>query len=333
MYLLTSAQSIRLLCETRESVDEPFMYFFAEPVSEEEIQAIQDQATLETRETEALLAEQSPRSGSDARQATKLNSGVQWSADVEDCNVLDDTRDNDGQTVAEASAEHEPELSSLIEPGSVSLKVNDFEGLPDAESALEDQEADSLVNVQPPDTDLIESLEGAADASLRVRSEEDVADRSADEEAEVDEADESENDPTTKTTGATESTSASGANEKSTESPAPQKDLLAFRVRVRHKIGSEVVKRPHRLDSKSAPWQLRYHIEEYTKERQKWEKYRACQVRRKKILGRDREFAGNYIKQLEELSRKGKQRRTHEAQRQVDSKAVVVGVPSQPSSR
>jgi hypothetical protein len=323
MYPLTSAQSIRLLCETRESVDEPFMYFFAEPVSEEDIQAIQDQASVETRETETLLTEQS-RPNSDARQATKLNSGAQRSADVEEDIVLDDTRDNDEQTIAGASAEHDPGLSSFIEQDSVSLKADDFDGPPDSESALEDQDADSLVNMQPPDTDHIESLEGAADASLRVKSEE---------EAEVDEVDESESDPTTKTTGATESASASGANDQSTESPAPQKDLLAFRVRVRHKIGSEVVRRPHRLDSKSAPWQLQYRIEEYLKEIPKWEKYRACQLRRKKILGRDREFAGHYIKQLEELSRKGKQRRTHEAQRQVDSEAVVVGVPSQPSSR
>lgn len=95
--------------------------------------------------------------------------------------------------------------------------------------------------------------------------------------------------------------------------------LLGFVVRTRNVVSGRVVPRPVDF-AKSTNWHLLYSIEEIANP---GPKYRACKERRTKVYKRASDFAGDYVRELETLSRKGKQRRSKDDAERANQETVV----------
>ena len=285
------------------------MYFFAEPLPEQSIERTEDQDARGQMQLDASLTETPPvEAGSEDVNADRSN-GVENGNYLEQHPVLDDVQEAiepelDSDWTLAISDTQDPVVSPTIEV------PNEEDGVDEEVGALSSRPSDSRSL-----SENISTLESAADASIQEYPDDIDSDRSIAEENAAGALGESDAAATT------------ASEQKSTQSG----ELLAFVVRVRNFIGEEKdgttrrVTRPTNFTSADGHWQMDHSIEEITNPHKKWELYEACKRRRKGVMNRDSDFANSYIRQLRDLSRKGKQRRMAKvAEEQKSLKQAVV---------
>ncbi|KAK4981968.1 hypothetical protein LTR66_009567 [Elasticomyces elasticus] len=281
------AQSIRFHFETRPSQTQPFMYIYAEPMTEEEINAIQTRNTKEVEEYERSLLGANPSSEADssARAAELANKQTTEDADKEGSNAQaaqSDSRANrDDETVAAAPDDDESPNESAV---FVSL------------SPLNEQDSDITNHMSatngPDDTTEAESSSpsglDAIDSGQEPATADDVesaisVEKDAEEDVNPDSAQEQPQDP-----------SDEDIEYSSTDSPADttfinsmqaadtnQRPVLGMVLKVQSRVNGSSVARPAPLRPEDK-WSIDYEFKEI-KPGRVWPMYAECMARRRKL--------------------------------------------------
>ena len=113
------------------------------------------------------------------------------------------------------------------------------------------------------------------------------------------------------------------------DSASPPKSILAMTLTLRNKVNNAFVLRPENLTASDA-WSIEYSVTEVPDESRAWALYEACQARRKKKLdapmpAEDEEKVSYYIKNLRNLSEKGRKWRREQEQRDKEGHVQVLG--------
>ena len=335
--------SIRLHFETRPA-STPFMYIFAEPVEEEEVEKIQatNKAKIEDFERRVL--------GLISEDASEEQRQAEWDnlrAEVEQSMQ----RDELGPEASGAEDEHPEAGSEELESDTdgeadelLSLTSLDDEARnseEDEDDTIMDEEATCEDNPQGlkdiyEDDDLKEDQNGldesrdelkSRDASKNNEDEAAAGNGESSELAEhrtkllpVEDANLEENGDLMPGTAAERDNGDIDASTPATETEAldvnigttSPKDVFAMTLTIRNKVNGEYVERPERID-KNADWTVEYALAEIdTGSTRKL--YAACKERRKQALGLVKNKSQNaknnlYIANIKKLARRGRQRR------------------------
>jgi hypothetical protein len=355
-------QSLRLFFETRDT-SIPFMYIFAEPVTEDEIQEIQDSKKAEIEDYERTelgiqreLTPEDIENEQDEAEWEELQAKVEDSMDNDELETLDEAENSDG--VNENSA-----VIHLDRPDSLSIdeaSLLSAENLFAPDSEMEHANEDSVefwgnIEKQP---ERYEASDAAADelelqdtSYSRVEGREDhVTSNNLDglqdhrtEEPRVDtlalhnearEINEETNEAVTDL-NRDENFVAEAARIADTDHDSKHEghsrksniDLLAMTLTIRNKVNGAYVVRPEKI-CPNDHWSVEYALAEVPKLEQSQTLYQKTQRRRALILKRDKKdaksnFHQSYARKLTALSSQG--RKWREEQNEIDrAKPVTV---------
>ncbi|KAI9677654.1 MAG: hypothetical protein M1817_006609 [Caeruleum heppii] len=330
-------QSLRIHFETRETTT-PFMYIFAEPMTDDQITEIQetnkDSIEAFERETLGLHHEETSDASSDGPDpsqspSAETSSSEQWSeiqAQVEDALKSDEHPADDRRS---KGADSDEAKMDRIEHEVLAQHLNDV-ALTSQETQVPDEDAASTDNPSTSGGKADQVADGEDDpssASLRTGAEPREA-------MEVDShQDESSDDDRTKGDAERHGDKVwlDGVDEEQERLVADDKrDLLGMTLTVRNKVNSKYVTRPVKL-SEQERWSVEYSLSEITSPVRAWSLYGACQTRRRKALGTDVEedsdaAASFYVRRLREMSEKGREwRREQDAMMAKEGRVVMGG--------
>ncbi|KAI9822279.1 MAG: hypothetical protein M1832_003102 [Thelocarpon impressellum] len=338
-------KSLRIHFETRDTKT-PFMYVFAEPVTEEEVEEVQNgnKAKIEQFEREVLGLD-GPEGDADESPGGRESEG-EW-GDIQAKVEQEMTHDED------SLAPDAPEPGSAV---TTSETDNPHDG-----AEAEHTEADDVADEE------VEAAQDVEESSIAVHDEssaiEDEGRPEPDEHVERAELDEDEGRPKpSEDKGTPEPSEDKGTPEPSEDKGTPEPDkeaesvedtsddadehfldevdkeqqglvpqsqergLLAMTLAIRNKVNGEYVTRPERL-AESDRWAVEYSLSEIKSVSRSWSLYGACQMRRRKALDQEEEdeadvAANYYIRRLHEISRQG--RRWRQEQDEVEARGPKV---------
>ncbi|KAL8987463.1 MAG: hypothetical protein Q9177_003330 [Variospora cf. flavescens] len=333
--------SLRLHFETRKT-QTPFMYIFAEPVTEEQIEAIQTAKNADIQKFEDEIYGKKSDSNDDEetdQSWDSLEANVQnaMDEDLRDPNHEDGRQDRDTKL---ANAEHGDWENNLsvndhdtigeyankesinIENGKEASDGLESEGPDEQETAMEEEEEDD--DGEEEDAEIEEEDEADQDDERQVLDGENNADQvtegidsldkdmesshgtSEDHEGGEVGTDTNEQEPLQEDNSA----AASASSSKNTDSQSGGHEVLALTLTVRNQVNGSNVQRPVNLQAKDR-WTVEYSLDEVSTPERAWSLYQACQVRRKKKLDDDKARSENddnvdgYIRRLRQMSRNG----------------------------
>ncbi|KAL8908225.1 MAG: hypothetical protein Q9207_000946 [Kuettlingeria erythrocarpa] len=352
--------SLRLHFETRKAQTN-FMYIFAEPVTEEQIEAIQTAKNAEIQRFEDELY--GGKLDSDENDAV----GQSWEnleANVQNA-MDDDIRDPHHDEESQDWIPNETDSEQQNLKGDSSAVTHDIANRSEnARSAINgnnESEDRSLVN----DKEVEDSgEEETAIEDSEVESEEDSArsDEAKDDEsertglhhgsgqnAEHPALDESTNvhemaelDSLADDTASPETTPGNHAEsqrridiselEPPGEKPSSRvggQEVLALTLTIRNMINGNNVLRPNALKP-NQQWSIEYSLDEVPNAERAWSLYQACQLRRRKRLENDEERSENdqvdgYIQRLRQMSRKGAKWRKEQDEQEKELPLKILG--------
>lgn len=306
------------------------MYVFAEPVTEEQITAIQTAKNAEIQKFEEDIYG-NKKGGNDGKGEDQSWENLE--ADVQSA-MDDDIRDPHHE-------EGRQDLSSeLISRGQGDLKDDGSADRHDATGENEHEESTFRGNnedtdVRPVEDEEIDDGDSERTAMEDLRDDGEDGDEAEDDEAEVDEADQREEhgalagedsnsheteerrslednkssevtlegrdassdingpEPLSSDVSSTlvDATTSQSIPEK-TSSDSDGKEVLALTLTIRNKINGSNVLRPTDLKP-NEQWAIEYSLDEVPNAERAWSLYQACQVRRKKKLDEDKERSEN----------------------------------------
>ena len=316
------SQSLRIHFETREAAT-PFMYVFAEPVSEEQVTQIQNRNTEKIEEFEnRILGLHQSKENSDEGFTDKTDRS-EW--DDLRANV-EDAMDQDELNLDEAPAMTDAEAGDLVastdkdEHSQASTPA--IIGKSNASPEKDLDATDSLTEVsirdepQPPTKDLAEHGQSsdesdASDAVQGSASFQPEPGNSADDAASTKQG--LASDPNKDEDFEIEAdTSFLEDMDQSLPSPLDEdgKEVLAMTLTLRNKVNGAFVLRPDALKPDDE-WSIEYSLVEVPDPRRAWSLYEACQARRRKKLEapmpqEDADKVNYYVRNLRELSQRGR---------------------------
>lgn len=327
--LLTILQSLRLHFETRET-QTPNMYIIAEPVTEEEIEAIQKK---NVRDTDEFLKSLEQKRDSVKRKA-EFKGIVEKFGEFEEPEVEVEAEKEESEGEASAMTE---DVEGVTEEDDVTLVVDYEEGQQGLESSLEtlSDDDENGEGVEPISSAIVIDETGSDNQGIDEETaqddddeddedddeeEEEEEDREKededeeeddDKEDEIEEEDETEeieeieeedtsnpiSNPTTKAT-------------KKADTPEHERDLLAMTLTSYNFVNGNPVLRPTHLKP-SDKWTIQYTIAESKSQERAWSTYNAVKKRRKKAvdykyLAEDSDEVSQYVKYLRTLSKAGR---------------------------
>ncbi|KAF2457038.1 mitochondrial protein Pet127-domain-containing protein [Lineolata rhizophorae] len=305
--------TIRFHFETREG-DAPFMYVFAEPMSDERAAAIQNSNKEKVKAMERAMlgldTESESVLDSEAREEWRdLNERVQ-----EELNV-DEQNDEDAAAAAAAEGDEEED-----EDEDESEALDDDE---DKEENEDVEEANEQGDEGEEDEELDQADEEDEGSSISEESEaEDIGEEVTDSENERGIADETEASSEASEYGTESNANGMGPDiaAENTEREQTDRDLLVMILTVRNKVNNEYVTRPNNL-SASDFWELEYSIQEVTDPDRAWALYNRTRERRRKrhesIEDKTNLTKIDYFRRiLWEFSQSGREWRKEEDERQ-----------------
>lgn len=303
--------SLRLHFETRKAQTN-FMYIFAEPVTEEQITAIQ---TARDAEVKALEEELYGNDG-DGNESGEDQGWENLQANVQESmeeDIRDPNHEDGNQDLNHVAIGLGPTTERTIPPGAalseetatsgeISAVEEVAKGEEGGESMIMSTETgiDEKANTRSTDSDLLE----VSDAISRRPLEE-----PADDSQQGDQTDEEQ-----PTTGVAYLTADEAPLDQSTAENAQiiasGKEVLAFTLAIRNQVNGKYVLRPEDLGPLDK-WSIEYSLDEVPNAERARSLYQACQTRRKKkhdgYLGvkEDDEQVIGYIRKLRQMSRAG----------------------------
>lgn len=304
------SQSLRIHFETREAAT-PFMYVFAEPVSEEQVTQIQNRNSEKIEEFENRIL---------GLHQTKENSDED-STDKTDRSEWDDLRANveDAMDQDELNLDEAPALIDT-KGEDRAINVNGTEHSQASKSSTSDESNDTEVSIQDesqPTTEDSAEQSQSSDESNPSDAVQESASNQPDPENSADDAASTQqglaSDPNKDEDFETEAdTSFLEDMDQSFPSPLDEdgKEVLAMTLTLRNKVNGAFVLRPDALKSDDE-WSIEYSLVEVPDPRRAWSLYEACQARRQKKLEapmpqEDADKVNYYIKNLRELSQRGR---------------------------
>ncbi|KAL8922604.1 MAG: hypothetical protein Q9208_005108 [Pyrenodesmia sp. 3 TL-2023] len=356
--------SLRLHFETRKARTN-FMYIFAEPVTEEQIEAIQTAKNAEIQKFEDELyggRKDSDEDDGDSQSWENLEANVQnaMDDDIRDPHH-DEGRQDRSLTVADSEQDD--------------LKCDDSASTHDIGDEGENGESMIIGNNEDADEGLNQDKEIGEDdvpeiaiEDPEVESEDDEANDDESEKTELDGGpgqdaqhpalDGSSNVHETGgpdfLTGDTESSEDTPGNHTESQSrietselePLSEKsnsqvggqEVLALTLTIRNKIDGRDVLRPNALRP-NQQWSIEYSLDEVPNTERAWSLYQACQLRRKKKLDNDKERSENdeevdgYIQRLRQMSRKGAKWRKQQDEQEKELPLKILGADVQAQER
>lgn len=355
-------QSLRLFFETRET-SAPFMYIFAEPVTEDDIQRIQNSKKAEIEEYERTVLgrymEKTPEEVKDEQRQSdweELQAKVEESMDDDEIESLDEDDNlnevNEHSTGGESSGhnglpihEIQPDSTSLSDEGLIGLKSEmeetckegaDFEGIFGEHimhhKVIEDGEKEqNLEQALRLDGEGEEGQEATGKVAMieeisTGEAHQDVQD-AREQTGRARDAHEDTNQVMDQPTAENLVTEAPVDSQSEFEdtSESSKSDLLAMTLTIRNKVNGEYVVRPENLGSKDR-WTVEYALAEVPDQDQARTLYEKTQRRRAVTLKRDK----NYVKSsfTRAYARKIQQislrgRKWREEQNEIDRKVPV----------
>ncbi|MCJ1312029.1 hypothetical protein MMC25_005703 [Agyrium rufum] len=357
-------QSIRIHLETRDA-QAHFMYVFAEPISEDDMIAIQSRNEAKMAEVEKSLRKDAEKAKPDEGKE------VQWSdiqADVQDAMDQDELGD------LEFSEPHIPPVSVVESVAQESVPEERMLEEAKADEARSEEampEEVSTVISSPPDSSKGENVDIDSELELAVSSPPvvvsallndplietvDAGGKSAEEQA--------------KSTSSTITSDNSSVSDESvlssadtndteiTEDDQPDADkvfldevdqeltqsessthspILGMTLTIRNKVNGKYCLRPEGSFSSSDTWAVEYSLDEIVSQERARSLYEACQGRRKKALDFEEKDRGDapdyYIRQMRELSAMGKEWRGNQAEKEKGKQVVWYDTSSGSDSR
>ena len=306
-------QSLRIFFETRESTP-PFMYIFAEPVTDDEIDQIQNSKKAEIEEYERKVLrihqEKTPEEIENERGKTeweKLQAKVEDSMDEDELEVLDDrelilnTEGDEERTYSDESIfqslkqDQRAVQENILALEDVDRELNDLETRNELMVPVK-QDLTQDTSESPDERSTI-SGNGSEPADVR----EDLIDGP--------EAAQTEHLP-----------KPAGEKEQSGHQSKKEGQLLAMTLTIRNKVNGAYVERPEKL-SPNDRWSVEYALAEVPKQDQSRSLYEKTQRRRARALQVDKDensskFQQAYAKKLRNLSMQG--RKWREEQNELD---------------
>ncbi|KAI4116332.1 MAG: hypothetical protein LQ345_003229 [Seirophora villosa] len=314
--------SLRLHFETRKART-PFMYIFAEPVTEEQIEAIQTakNAEIQKFEDEICGNQRGRKDGEETGESwDSLEANVQdaMDEDIRDPNHEDGMQDLDpkladserrasgGEASVKdhsATGEDANEESIVIENGEEASDGFENEGLNKQESAVEEGEDDG----DGGDAEIEEEDEPNQDDEHQMLNREKIADQgrqgsdslskdmessgasSNHPEGSKVEPDSREQEPVHDNGSAAGAAAVDAASQpaRDTGSQSSGPQVLALTLTVRNLVNGSSVLRPVHLQPDDQ-WTVEYSLDEVPTAERAWSLYQACQVRREKKLDEDK---------------------------------------------
>ncbi|KAL8823863.1 MAG: hypothetical protein Q9191_005488 [Dirinaria sp. TL-2023a] len=375
-------QSLRIHFETREA-QTPFMYIFAEPMTEDQINELQSSSDAKVEEFERNILGLCNDNGGVEESDGDDGKWADMQASVEKQMEKDETSVDASEVEEEHLGQIGHEAGSSLYPSQPSdddyilaeTDPQDFdEGLVAASRSdrdiqhaeenedslgfdIEDQDAlfQEVQNVTASDETAFQEHEESSDAERSENDTETLGEATTDEQwasiqdsSELETGAEDENQPSN-----TDSTTLTAATEQpptcteedenfTTQADAPfldtvaqdlpppsePKDLLAMTLTIRNKVNDKFVLRPQDLTSQDR-WTVEYALADVQSPEKAWTLYRASQARRRKQLEAEDEDEGKaadwYIRNLRELSRKGKEWRRRQDEIDKARPKVVLG--------
>jgi hypothetical protein len=272
-------QSLRLFFETRDA-NPPFMYIFAEPVTEDEIDQIQNSNKAEIEEYErSVLGIQPQRTAEEIREEERrmewerLQAHVEESMDDDELDVSANGQSIDGhKSSAEARGSSQPQLlnSNPESARAAEISSSDDAAISTHNVATQGDEAESAASSE-------RTKDGGETAASATQPEADVA-----------------------------KSETKGERQESKSTP-----LLAMTLTIRNKVNGSYVNRPNKL-SPSDRWSVEYALAEVLDTEQAHSLYKKTQLRRARALKVDRDestskFQQAYAQKLQRLSLRGRQ--------------------------
>ncbi len=317
------------------------MYIFAEPVTEEQIQAIQTAKNAEIQRFEDELYGSkldSDEADGDGQSWENLEANVQNAMDddirdphhdEESQDWIPNETDSEQQNLMDNSSAVTHEIANGSENARSAVngknegadrslvKNKEVEDTGEEETAIEDREVES-------EEDEARTDEAKDDESERTGldhgSGQDTEHPALDESTNVHETGELESlagdtEPPETTPGdhAESQTRISNSElEPAGEKPSSRigsQEVLALTLTIRNMVNGNQVLRPSSLKP-NQQWSIEYSLDEVPNAERAWSLYQACQLRRKKKLENDKEGRENdevdgYIQRLRQMSRKG----------------------------
>ncbi|KAJ9662984.1 hypothetical protein H2201_005862 [Coniosporium apollinis] len=334
--------SIRLHFETRDATV-PFMYIFAEPVSEAEAQRIQNTNKAESeayeramlgldRGTKATADSKSKKDWEDikAQVETEMDADeVAGSVDPEASAVDADDDEADAEDREDREDDDEDEENEEDEEDEDEENEEDEEGEEEDEDES-DEEGEDSDSLNGDETTEAQEDESATSASENAEAESDKPTDSSDSAPSAPEADTSGFSPWP------DRAKYPSRPFTPTYVPTPGEDLnphlmplLAMSLTVRNKVNNQYVNRPSDLTA-TDEWDIEYSLSEIEDASRAWTVYEACKQRRAKQFVREeaerKPSMDFYREQLRELSRRGRRWR-REQDALDDERGVVVYRP------
>ena len=278
---MLTGKSLRIHFEAREGAS-TYMYIFAEPVTEEQAEAIQATNAAKVREFEqALLGhlpDEPPSPGQEERcnDWAKIEASVKEAMHTDELSVIDGLSGNDISSQSMDSSDNKIPHSA-VEDNEVVEHSNDAHNSPAASDS----------NAQIENTDNVHVLSTSGDGVLTKGNTQ-----------EPDKAD-------------TEDFNVSADAEflDSTDkliSAMSEVQVCAWTLSIRNKVNGVFIDRPDRLTS-SDKWEVDYSLTEVTDPQRARILYQACQIRRQQQVEKDDGYKqqSKFFNMLRELSRLG----------------------------
>lgn len=265
-------QSLRVHFETRESSQTPFMYIFAEPVTEEEIDRIQNTGREAIDKFEQKILGLPARAELSSTEEEKKAEWELLRAKVEECIERDELDAEAGRKVAGTAleeSEHWDDLTPEETEKCIDLlsTMSREEVLADVEEQIDTEASDlSLDNG-------FESREESSDLAVVEDNETTLGDFENQEILEEQIMKELTEDTALVTTSKTDNI------DQPVESGKP---LLGMTLTIRNKIDGQYAERPTDL-SNDQKWVVEYAIDEIPNQDRAWRLYKACQLRRETV--------------------------------------------------
>jgi hypothetical protein len=327
-------QSLRLFFETRETAT-PFMYIFAEPITEEDIQQIQDtkKAEIEEYERKVLGISQEPtreevKDEEEKSDWEELQAKVEESMDDDELESLDEDESpnevTDHVTVDDSDGYNGLSIHETRPDTSVGIRDECLIGLrSEMEEVHEDgAEIERDLSVYTQNDEIIEDgtneqkrhEQSRIDAEGEEGSEgyQDAQERTA-EAGDVHNSNNSNVDQPTADKlirEAPDLTEMDSQSQSEVASNSRKSNLLAMTLTIRNKVNGVYVVRPEKLGPKDR-WSVEYALAEVPKAARARALYEKTKRRRELVLKRDKteaksNFTRSYARRLMELSSQGR---------------------------
>lgn len=341
------------------------MYIFAEPVTEEQIEAIQTAKNAEIQQFEDELygvKKDSDEDDGHSKSWENLEADVQNAMDDD---IRDPHHDEGREDWSLNVADSEQDL----------LKGDPSAGTHDIVDGGENEESTIIGNNENADQRLNQDQE-VEDDDVEQTAMEDSEAESEDDEAKDDESERTELDDgpgqdaentalggssNVRETGVLDSLTSDTESSEETpgnhaesqrridtseskplsEKPSSQvggQEVLALTLTIRNKINGSDVLRPTALKP-NRQWSVEYSLDEVPNAERAWSLYQACQLRRKKKLDNDKERSekdeevDGYIQRLRQMSRKGAKWRKQQDEQERELPLKILGEDVQPQER